>query len=283
MINKVITYLFDDYHKKQNAHAFKNLLYIFILLKCFFWILNFTILFGEEPVSLAVHAPLAFYKKFAFFLYYSTSTTPSIICLITLVIASGFSLLSRYSYFILDVIIYIIVININAKLYTSLTAGDPLLSNLCFLSIFLRKNFTIQKTFWGDLSVLLHNVSFIALISQICIVYFYSALAKWVDADWLNGEAVNLVNMTHHYSPALLIDHASFLYPVSFVLTYVVLLYQTLFPVLIWFKKIKKPFLFMGIIMHLYIAFMMGLFFFGLIMAITYVLFFDYNHESKKN
>lgn len=181
---------------------------------------------------------------------------------------------------LIDLCIYFIIININSKIYTSLTAGDPLLANMCFLMSFLRKDFARKETFYGDLSVLLHNVSFVALIIQVCIVYAYSALAKWVDTDWQNGTAVDIVNRTYHYSRLFIVHHADGLFSLSFILSYVVLVYQSLFPVLVWFKSIKKHFLTIGVIMHLYIAFVMGLFFFGLIMALTYLLFYDFKDED---
>jgi hypothetical protein len=52
-----------------------------------------------------------------------------------------------------------------------------------------------------------------------------------------------------------------------------VLGYQLLFPVLVWIKKIKKMFLLLGILMHLYIAFVMGLVEFGSVMIISYIIF----------
>jgi hypothetical protein len=56
-------------------------------------------------------------------------------------------------------------------------------------------------------------------------------------------------------------------------LNYVVLAYQLLFPVLVWIKKIKKPFLILGILMHLYIAFVIGLVSFGFVMILPYIYF----------
>lgn len=280
MISKCITYLFDDYRKQRNALLFKNLLYIFILLKCFFWILNFDLLFGEHALSQINEYQVSFIKRFAFMLYYSTSPVYPVICIIFLIGVSMFSLIKVRSHVILDALVYMIIININAKLYTATTAGDPLLANLCFLSIFLRKNFTVSNSFIGQLSILLHNFSFFALVTQVCILYSYSALAKWYDADWQNGTAIHVVNSTYHYSRAFLIDHASMLFPVSFVMSYLVLIYQSVFVFMIWLKKPKRYFLHFGVLMHLYIAFVIGLFFFGLIMAITYALFYDLEEDS---
>lgn len=282
MSHKVITYLFDDYHKRRNAKLFKNGLYAYILLKCVFWTLNFDLLFGEHSLAFIKPYEVSVFKQFAFVLYYATQPWFAMLALCTLIFICSASLVKNRSYVLLDFLMYLIILNINAKTYTSTSAGDPLLANLCFLSIFLQKNFTRSTTFYGDLRVLLHNMSFIALITQMCIAYAYSSLAKWFDVDWQNGAAVHIVNMTHHYSRAFLVDNAGVLYLFSFVMSYAVLFYQTLFPVVVWFKKPKRYFLHFGVAMHLYIAFVMGLFFFGLIMALTYVLFYDFDEDHSR-
>lgn len=264
--------------KKRNAWLFKNLLYVFILFKCIFWILNFDILFGDNCISYQSVQSYGGYKYYAFILFLYKEP---ILCGIFLSIVVALTLYSlfRKSYYLSDIIIYLLVLNVNTKTWTTLTAGDPLLVNLCALSVFLRKDFTLAKTVWGELKVLLHNVSFIALVVQICIVYFYSALAKWNDSDWTQGQAIDLVNRALHYSNHFLASHANSFYYLSVVLTYLVLIYQTVFPVFIFLPKVKRYFLHFGVIMHLYISVVMGLFFFGLIMALTYVLFYDFEES----
>jgi hypothetical protein len=60
-----------------------------------------------------------------------------------------------------------------------------------------------------------------------------------------------------------------------------VLAYQILFPAVVWFKKIKKPFLILGILMHVYISLVMGLVLFGLIMIICYAIFWEKGATEK--
>lgn len=266
--------------KKRNAWLFKNLLYVFVLFKCIFWILNFDILFGENCISYQSVQSYGGYKYFAFILFLYKEPMLCRIFLSLIIVLTLYSLF-RKSYYLSDIIIYLLVLNVNTKTWTTLTAGDPLFVNLCALSVFLRKDFTMTKSAWGELKVLLHNVSFIALIVQVCIVYFYSALAKWNDSDWTQGRAVDLVNKALHYSNHFLASHANSFYYLSFVLTFLVLIYQTIFPAFVFLPKIKKYFLHIGVLMHLYISVVMGLFFFGLIMALTYVLFYDFNENRS--
>ncbi len=289
-MSKITAYFFDDYRRQRNAGLFKNLLYVYILLKCFFWTLNFNILFGENALSYVgpeiigveeFKINVSYWKHFAYVLFYSTHAWHSAAAIVSLTAISIFSINKR-SYYLLDVIVYFLVLNINVKIYTSCTAGDPLFMNLCFLSIFLRNDFVRMQTAWGDLKVLLHNFSFLALVLQVCIVYFYSALAKWNDADWVSGEAIHLVNQARHYSNWFLVKNADSIHMLSVLLTYFVLIYQSAFPIFVFLPKIKKYFLHIGVLMHLYIAFVMGLFFFGLIMALTYVLFYDFKSPADR-
>lgn len=267
---------------------FKNLLYIFILLKCFFWTLNFDLLFGENALSYVssnivsitdYKNNISFGKHFAYLLLYSTESWHSVVVLGLVIVVSLYSLAKR-SLILTDLLLFLLLVNINFKVFTSTTAGDPLMTNLCFLSIFLRKEFTRTKGVWGELKIMLHNFSFLALVVQVCIVYLYSAMAKWIDEDWVNGNAITLVNKATHYSKYFLINTADTLHLISMVIAYFVLLYQTAFPILVFVPKIKKQFLNLGVLMHLYISFVMGLFFFGLIMALTYVLFYDFKSPA---
>jgi hypothetical protein len=242
-------------------------------------------LFGENALSYVpgdivsleeYKNKISFGKHFAYLLMYSQHAWHFVAAIVALAGISIFSINKR-SYYVLDAIVYFLILNINLKIYTSTTAGDPLLTNLCFLSIFLRNDFKRGQNAWGDLKVLFHNFSFLALAVQVCFVYFYSALAKWYDDDWTSGEAIHLVNQARHYSNWFLVKNAGSIHWLSVFLTYFVLIYQSAFPVFVFLPKIKKYFLHIGVLMHLYIAFVMGLFFFGLIMALTYVLFYDFD------
>ena len=169
---------------------------------------------------------------------------------------------------IFDFILWWLILNLSNKVYPTLTAGDYLLNQFLFFNCFI--------TFFqseSPLKKVLHNIGSIAIIIQLCLVYFLSAVAKLNNHEWLNGSAIATILQVHHYS----ID---FFYntkqnSLSTIITYSVLFYQLFFPLLIWFKKIKIPLLFIGVLMHLFIAFVMGLTSFGFIMILGYVYFFS--------
>lgn len=222
---------------------------------------------------------MGFFKNLAYLIYSSKNSNLALLFIYATLLFSLISLFNRKSCLALDLLIYVLVLNLDIRVYTTSTAGESLLVNLCFLSAWLRKDFGHGNGVYDQLKIVLHNVSYYALILQVFILYGYSALAKWYDADWLSGEAVYLTSKSFHFSRSFIVDNADSFHFVTVITTYILLAYQSLFPLLVWIKKIKPYFLFMGVIMHLYIAFVMGLFFFGLIMIMTYVLFYDFKKE----
>lgn len=280
-MNRALTYFFKESIYLKNAKAFKNLLFAFVIYRCISWLLHFNVLFGENVISLNFARQVIWYQTPAFFLYQHPSSSLAIVFICISLVLSLFALFSERNFPIINLFIGILVSNIHQVIYTSLTAGDALLVNLLFLSSFLLKN---QSKSFKKKPVLfnaLHNFSFIALIIQVCFLYAYSAIAKWLDQNWVNGHAIGLVWQIPHYSPGLLAGSSTFLSIFSFILTYLVLIYQTVFPLIFLFPfKIKNKFLWIGIIMHLYIAFVIGLFSFGIIMIITYALFY---HRKPAN
>ncbi|MBL7918516.1 MAG: HTTM domain-containing protein [Bacteroidia bacterium] len=281
MISKALSYLFDDYQKKTNILFFKHTLYAYVVIRCVVWLFNYNLLFCEPTISLLNFVPINPLDYPAYFLYFSSNSFLPLLCIVSSIIISLLSIVKK-STLVTDLILYLLVINIHYKLYTALTGGDAILNNLLFLGAFARTKFISSNSFYHLLLKLLHNFSVIALMFQVCIVYFYSAMVKWLDHDWLNGSAMYYISEIKHFSNGMLAG-TSVPSALSFILSYLVLLYQSFFPFFIFMKKYKNLFLACGIIMHLYISVTMGLLFFGLLMICTYFLFFDFKKVHIHN
>ncbi len=283
MIKWINTYVFDSCFKTQNSRYFKNLLYAFLILKAIIWLYNASLFFEQPVISYIEQRFINVYSYPAFTLFTSNNafvTGTSFILLVFLL--SIIQLLHRSGFMLVDVLLWFFVMNLHMYTYSTLSGGDALLNNLLFFNIFLIKHPIKGISFFKTCLIAAHNFSYVALLFQVCLVYVFSALAKWYDADWQSGEAIWIVSSAPQYSRSILVENADrFFYP-SLVLTYFVLVYQTLFPVLVFIKSLKKWFLAIGIAMHLYIALVMGLFFFGLIMALVYVLFYEFNSAKNK-
>ena len=117
-----------------------------------------------------------------------------------------------------------------------------------------------------------HNFAVLAIMLQVCLVYTLSAMAKLNDPPWRLGLALGQTMQVRHYftfyTGQLAVNELLVVF-----FNYVVVCYQVLFPFLVWVPLLKKPFLILGILMHLYISFIMGLLDFGIIMILGYVYF----------
>lgn len=292
-MQKIISYFFDVYRYKLQSFWFKRVLYIFVTIKCVYWLCYYNLLFGENSIVYKEPHSIGFIKDIAFFLYNSTSNNLGYVFLVGAILLSILPFIFKKLYFISDFTLWLLIINISNSLYPTLTGGDFLLNQFLLFNCFLcchperpvlseveasRSSLTNNK--FQALKIPLHNFASIAIIIQICLVYFLSAFAKLNNEEWLNGSAISTTLQVQHYS----LNMFAYTKQNSFtsILNYVVLFYQLLFPVIIWFKKIKKPFLIIGIIMHLFIAFVMGLMSFGFVMILGYVYFYDFKSDFKK-
>jgi hypothetical protein len=180
-----------------------------------------------------------------------------------------------------SLLLYFVTANLFVKGYLMFTGGEALISILLFYLIFIQQTSSKQlkkgAPQFSALQNVLNNTFYWVVIIQICVLYFFSTLYKLMDPYWMNGEALMHVSKVDAFSSSAM--HALFAEnpALSMIGTYVVLLYQGLFPILVWFKRIKIPFLVIGVIFHLSIAFGMGIFTFGVIMILTYLLFLDQN------
>lgn len=160
-----------------------------------------------------------------------------------------------------------------AHLYV--TGGHTLIKLFLFYFIFLNFDFKSAT------SNAIGHVMFWACKIQIALLYFFAALYKWNGDYWVNGEALYYVISIREFSHPVL---QAALLPFPWLLklgTWFGLLYQSLFPLLIWFHPIKRPLLVAGVFFHLFIAFGMGLPDFGIFMVLSYTMFIR-NESAEK-
>ncbi len=270
---KLISYFFFDYRSKIQSIWFKRLLYIYLIIRTAQWLFHFELLFGENSIIYSKPQSIGFFKDLAFILYSQTEPGLSLVFLIALISISVFHLITTKFSFFGDVLIWFTVLNIHNKLYPSLTGGDLLLNQFLFFNCFISARFIKNETRFNLLRVCIHNVAVLGIILQLCLVYFLSGLAKVGDPEWLNGQAIISVAKIRHFSLYSFLSYNPLLDPLYFFLNYLVLFYQVLFPALVWIGFIKRPLLLIGIGMHVYIGFVMGLPEFSAIMIIAYVYF----------
>ncbi len=181
--------------------------------------------------------------------------------------------------------IYFFTVNLNLKGSLMFTGGEVLLNLTLFYLIFIQSSDNSQKwkiRFWIDrnekpdfssIQNALNNSFYWIMLIQVCILYFFSTLYKLLDENWRSGDAVMYISNVSAYSSELMRAMFSESHFLSSIASYSILIYQGFFSILVWFKKIKIPFLLFGVFFHLSIAFGMGIFTFGIVMCLVYLLF----------
>ncbi len=275
-MSTLIRYLFEDFRNKEEARFLQRLLGMFLVYKCLYLLLNYSLLFSESSIIYQNDVHLSWWRQAVFVLFNSESTALAFIFLIiALFSAIAVVLTPRYSR-LLFFILWFTINNINNKIFSTLSGGDHLLQHFLFFSIFLSGNFGENQ--FSEVSKVLHNTGLIALKIQLCFVYAFAGYTKLLDPDWMNGTAISDVFMINDFSlPAYYNIQPGLL--TSF-LNYTVIAYQLLFSVVVWIKPLKKWFLLIGVIQHLFIAFVLGLPSFGFIMIVAYAIFHKPNFKN---
>jgi hypothetical protein len=272
LLQKTIAYFFQDYNFKRQTVLFKRALYTFVLIKIIYWLCYYDLWFGADSIAYTRFQWIGFIKSAAFLLYDAKpGLTLSFILGTAILCLTG--ILSRKLYFVSDLLLWFLVMNIQNKVYPALTGGDFLLNQFLLFNCFLSSSFKINFNWQNSLRICLHNMAVIALLIQVCLVYLLSALAKTADTGWLDGSAVLTITKVRHFSLFSFPGDTAFLRGLYVLAAYLVLFYQLLFPVFIWFERLKRHLLIAGILMHIYIALVMGLVEFGAIMILGYIYF----------
>lgn len=102
-----------------------------------------------------------------------------------------------------------------------------------------------------------------------------------MDPLWLSGESIYYTVQIETYANNWVRIFFTEFKIISVIATYLTLIYQGVFGILVFFKKTKIYLLFFGVLFHLLIAIGMGIFFFGIIMILCYILFLDDVHIDK--
>jgi len=278
LTDKLTAYFFTDFNFKVHSLWFKATLYLIVVISCLYWAANFELYFGQNSIVYRAPKPFSGIHDFAYLLYNHQNWTSGAITFagaLALV-----SLILKKSFFAIDFLIWLIVLNIHNSVYPGLTGGDYLLNQFLFFSCFISYRQLRLDGFFNDLKVCLHNFGVVAVMIQVCLLYFISGYAKLTDSVWQEGTAIDQILQIRHFSMMPALGDVLSGGVLSKTLNYFVLFYQLFFPLFIFLKPIKKYFIICGILMHLYIAFFMGLVSFGLIMLLSYIFFWPFRHKE---
>lgn len=276
-MNYITTYLFNRKKQSKEIAWFRNALYIFLLYKVFVYLFQFKALFSDERFIYHHVKHINPIVDSVFFLNNHYSVSLALTFIFSVVVLSIIGLLKKSNY-LSNAILWLLIMNLTGFLYPTLTAGDYLLNQLLFFNCFFVSKES-KKLIWNDIKTALHNTALLAIKLQVCVAYFLAGYSKVIDVSWTSGEALFSIFQIPEFSNVFL---ASIPYSICMALTYFTMAYQLSFAFLVWFRPFKIWLFSFGILQHLLIAFGMGLFQFGIIMIICYILFLKYETNLKE-
>jgi hypothetical protein len=167
---------------RNRTRWFLNVLYVFILFKCTIWLFQFDVLFSETSGVHKSENAVPPLWKFVFFLYNDADVLITRGFILALMLFALIMLIVKRMLPVLHLVIWLLLLNIHQSIYNTLSGGDYLLQQLVLCSVFLQKQepaTPVKRT--------LHNLSTLALVVQICILYVTAGWFKFLNVDWQQG------------------------------------------------------------------------------------------------
>ncbi len=188
------------------------------------------------------------------------------VCLIVLAII----LFVRWNY-LSGSIFFLLTLNLFRINVPIANGSDYVLIMLSFWSIGMASWPVLKNEKWNTTLILIFNVAVFCCQLQIVFIYFVSGYDKLTSEVWRSGNAIQYItHLDFFYNQRLALPNIHFL---NFTLSWIVILFELCFAVLIWTKRKRLILLAVGVIFHLVIWFALSIPDFGLIMIISYLIF----------
>lgn len=120
---------------------------------------------------------------------------------------------------------------------------------------------------------LLSNLAALSIMIQLCVAYFSAGIHKLANPLWQAGQATYYALSVERFRGTpwnlWLAKH----YWLDYLTNYGALFFELAFPVGIWIKKLRKPFLVCGVIFHAFIYVFMMIYGFQVVFLLIYGMF----------
>lgn len=273
ILHKITGRLIEKNHHPKALWLFEKLVYLWFIILALVLFPIKDILYGPDEFMLGARLEDSLINNFFLKLVYVNSYATVVYYLhliAALWVVIGFP---RVSLFIPKIIVFVTGWMFYYSAPPAFNGGYFLM--IAYAGILVFSNPKSKSTFW----IILSNLTYIAIIIQLFIVYSTAAYYKWTGTAWLDGSAVWIAANYSTYKNDWFVDLYNNRPWIPFFFTYVSFAYQTLFPIIVWFKKIKTPVLIIGVLFHAYTIFVMGIHFFGIAMILGYLLFINENSK----
>lgn len=176
--------------------------------------------------------------------------------------------------YLLSLLIFFLYIPYYRIVHPIVNGSDLVLSSFLFLGIFCNNSPAAKSELTRSLQTL--KIAGCILIGQVQIAFMYltSGWDKLISIEWRNGDAMyNLLHVDFYAVPWLRETLGNSDAAMLVTVSWMVILFELLFPVLIWFNKTKALILIPGVLFHLFIGLFLSLPDFALTMMWCYILF----------
>lgn len=279
-MNSIISSWSSGLEDKEAASWLRKGLYVVVLYNIIFLAFPLRdLLWGEHSLIAPMSFPELWTNRFIMFLHYEGQgfLYPFFmgLPLIGVVIFWRWKK-ARFA----SLLVYLGTVILFNRTYTYLTGGNYLLHVLLFYLIWIDENGGYSG--WkGALSNIVSNFGLWACRIQVVIVYLFTGLYKMSGESWPAGEAVYIITHVDEFTLPWFEHSIAEIHWLMVIANYSALIYFFSFPFLVWSKKYKLYLLSFGVIFHLTLAFLIGVFDFSLVMIVSYAAFLDSESIEK--
>ncbi|MBC7370540.1 MAG: HTTM domain-containing protein [Bdellovibrionaceae bacterium] len=282
MLNKMIS-TWDQFWfgpKQLLNLAFMRVLVTITMLHLYFlrsWNLDYFMADGIMPRDLALSSLDEIYRPLWGWFFWPDVLTPwvhgfFVFALLLLVLGIGGRVLMMIAWMIHAGFIYrnfgiLFGADIMASVFLFYLSFSNACARLSVLNLWRKRPVLVTSDALS--SVMMRMIQF-----QICIIYAYTGFEKLKGMSWWDGTALWSV----FANPQMVYLDYGFLRHVPLVIavgSFVSILFEIYFPAAMLNRKLKNPWLIVGVLFHLSIGLSMGLMHFSLFMLSTYFLFIE--------
>ncbi|WP_326982145.1 HTTM domain-containing protein [Chryseobacterium sp. MYb264] len=278
------------YNRKIGASILRFLMGFLIFKDFVIYFANRKYLFGNQGiVSYQTYKDIInFYKLNWLYVDFTEVNNVNIFCFLG--ISFGFlfmlGILQRFSVVLLSALLFLFKIR---NIYI-LDGADNVISVILPFYLFIetqslssKYEFLKHKIYkrTSTISNILSVYFSYGIMIQICIVYFFSGLHKLEGKMWRDGTALYYILNSDDFSPTKFNSFFTSSIILVKLSTWFTIIFQLLFSIFILIKKTRCITIFIGILLHTGIFFLMKIDNFSFIMISCYALFFTDNQYAS--
>lgn len=188
----------------------------------------------------------------------------------------GFAIFSKGNR-IVSVAVLIISLSYLQIIVGAYDTGDKLHNFLILMLLFIRENAVKHS-----LRQMITNAAVLIIKLHFCLLYFVNAAGKIIHPFWRNGSLFNDIWHLSYFANPNFVPVWFFNPTLQFITAWSVIIFEFMFPVMIWFKPYKNSLIFIGLLFHVGISMLLSIPDFGITMMLVYILFYDFKTAKKR-